>query len=483
MKNKILIISLILIIAIGVTWNFIRTKKSETESERPIAVSEDEIKNPDRMVVKLGQNYYEITPHDSGYDELIKKCRQSFNRTTGRNIDEQEIESLKQNSDFVEFDYDRVSKNNIFFFSGDIGVIKMQETGGITASNELYDGEELKESFEKAIKDKTPYSLDTSLYTANNVYQYLPSTYDFEEIKYEAVYKKEITSVDDYEKILNLYNIKFEKIDINELLKGNKIILFLSKYNISDYKTNVGNIKINFIGQDYEVPIAQNYIPLLMVVSKIVNTNCIYYNYDSVNNVDNLTGTHEDIYGVVREKKDDGTLILGYTVEDNITTGIVQLSDYVKNKNSSAREIEVGDWISSLGATVISKENDIKTYAVNTEIYVQKKDDYEKSISNLVKGEKTLDTNIEYYYESESGYDGFMICALYFGENSVAPDGYLKVYYDFYDNITESYLGRKESPVASNYGIVKYEMVTITFTEPVSDIKNIKAKTLEFIAD
>ena len=53
---------------------------------------------------------------------------------------------------------------------------------------------------------------------------------------------------------------------------------------------NVYFVEVNFAGNDYAVASTapSGYNVDLILVSKIVNTNCIYYNYDSVEFVDNL---------------------------------------------------------------------------------------------------------------------------------------------------------------------------------------------------
>ncbi len=478
MKNKILIVLLIVVIIIGIAWNRFGNKKDEHVNNNDPA-TEQEIATPDRMVVKFDSNYYEITPDDENYADLVKACRESFNRQDQKPI--VNVGELKNNSDFIEFDYNRISKNYIFFFSGDVGTIKMQETDGVVISKELYNGRELRKKFENIVKDKTSYNLNATKYDASNTYEYLPSTYDFEEIKYDAVYKKEVTSVDEYEKIVNLYHLKFEQLDIEELLKENKIIMFLSKYNILNYEVNVGNIKINFAGEDYVSPQAQEYKPVLMVVSKIVNTDCIYYNYDNVSKVDNLTGTQEKIQGVIQKKNEDGTYDIGYTSFDTPSISKIKIND---NSLLGKQKLEQGDYVKVNGTIIDFDETTTKnkTYEVN-EISVTKKSDYEKKLLNELKGKNSLDTNIEEHYESESQYDGYAICPVFIGDNVDTPDGFIKVYYDFYNGETESYLGNADNPVESNYAIMDHEIVTIHFKEKISDLDNIHAKTFEFIAD
>ncbi len=480
MKNKILIVLLIVILAIGIAWNYIRTKNNNNNnsSVNIDPATEQEIATPDRIVVKFDSKYYELTSADENYEELIKACRESFNRTEEKPISD--VSNLKTQSDFVEFDYDKISKNNIFFFSGDVGTIKMQETDGVVISKELHNSEELRKKFENAVKDKTPYYLNSSTYIAKNNYQYLPATLDFEEIKYEAVYKKEITSLEEYEKITDLYHLEFEKLDIDELLKDNKLIIFLSKYDISNSEVNVGNIKLYFKGEDYITPEAHDYVPVLMVVSKIVNTKCIYYNYDNISKVDNLTGKQEKTYGVIQKQNDDGTYDVGYTL-DTPAVSKIKITDNALLRN---KELEQGDYVKVDGTIIDFDEttNKNRTYEVN-EISITKKSDYEKRLLDELKGKDYLSTAIVSHYESESQYDGYAICQVFIGDNMDTPDGLIKVYYDFYNGETQSYLGNADSPIETNYGVLDYEIVTVHFKEKVSDLNNIHAKTFEFIAD
>ena len=205
-----------------------------------------DIKEPDRMVFKSNDKYYEIKKEETRFEKLVEICENGIYDVTEDSISEKEINNLKENNDFVEFDYDRVSKNYIFFFDSDVGVIKMDESDGTIISDEFDEDLDIFEEFEKAVKNKDSYEFESEKIVSKNNYESLPSTFDFTPVKSEKVYKMELKSYNEYKVIAERYNLDFGKNDIEEKFENSKVILFLSKYKIADYKVNVGNIKIIF---------------------------------------------------------------------------------------------------------------------------------------------------------------------------------------------------------------------------------------------
>ena len=147
--------------------------------------------------------------------------------------------------------------------------------------------------------------------------------------------------------------------------------------------------------------------------------------------------------------------------------------------NKTTDEVKVGDFVSGT-ATVTGTEDGIKSYDAES-LSVQDKDEYNKLLDNELREKTKLNTAIVDYTTDENGYSGSVICALYYGENSNRPDAYFSAGYDFYDK-TESYLGMG-THISSDYGIHPYEMVDITFTEPITDVNKIFVKMFEYIAD
>lgn len=432
-----------------------------------------DIKSPDRIVFKNNEKYYVINSGDGNYNDLVEICVKNLSNTTPYDITESEIYDLKNTTNFVEFDYNTISKNYIFILDKDVSVvIRMKDSDGTVVADEIPNSDEIIKKFENEEIGKESYSFDKEEILANNFYEFLPSEYDFENIKNDKVYKKEFKSYSEYQSIISIYNLDFGENDVEEKFNNSKIILFLTKYDILDFKVNIGNIKINFGGRDYITYEHQDYIPILLIVSKAVNTNCIYYNYDNVLTIDNLTGKTEDVVGVIQSVNKDGTLNLGYTTDEyGIKTGILEQNDFTK-------DLEVGDYITGKGVIKDFSQN-LKTYNL-TEIEITKKDEYEEKIEKALKGKKVLSTSIIDYTIDEGNYEGYVICEVYSEEDS-KEIGYVKIHFDFYEGNTESYLGTNH--LQSDYGIVKYEMVTITLKDEITDLDNIEAKMFEYIAD
>ena len=194
--------------------------------------------------------------------------------------------------------------------------------------------------------------------------------------------------------------------------------------------------------------------------------------------VDNLTGTTESISGVVKSKDADEITIAYEADQYSKELGKVMLSSR-KLINKTADEVQVGDFVSGT-ATVTGIENGVKSYDAES-LSVQDKDEYNRLLESYLNGKTKINTSIVYYQPAENGYSGSVVCALYYGENSNEPDAYFSAGYDFYDK-TESYLGMG-THISSDYGIHPYEMVDITFTEPITDVNKIFVKMFEYIAD
>lgn len=461
--------------------NRFKNNQSENNVENPTG-DEGLIKTPDRIIFKYESKYYEITPDYEKYYELVDLCRNNINRKNDEKISESDIDSLKSTAKFIEFDYNTESKNFIFTLTSDIGVIQMQDSDGVIISNKLSNLDKIGEAYIEAIKDKKGYDMSSEKIDSMIQYQALPATSDFKNVKDEKVFVKTFDSYDDFNKISNQYNLKFDNADtIKDKFENRKGILILSQYDIKDYKVNIGNVKINFAGNDYAVvsTAPSGYNVDLILVSKIVNTNCIYYNYDSVEFVDNLTGTTESISGVVKSKEADEITIAYTSNEYAKVLGKVMLSSR-KLINKTADEVQVGDFVTGT-ATVTGIEDGIKLYDAES-LSVQDKEEYNRLLENELKGKTKINTAIVDYTTDENGYSGSVVCALYYGENSNEPDAYFSANYDFTDNKTESYLGMSNHLV-SDYGIHPNEMVDITFSEPITDVNKIFVKMFEFIAD
>ena len=492
-KRKVIICIFLVVMAIILcvaNYYVFKNTNSSPQKTEDMIISEDGIINPDRIVIKIDGLFYEIYGDNEKYSQLVELVRETYKLNIEDNISENEINNIKNNANFIEFDYDKASKNSVFVFSGEGQAtwIRMLEDDGIVYRKEDIENNSKYKEIESVVRDITSdlenILYDESVYRANNYYTFLPSTIDFEEVKQDDIYVKVIKDYDDFKKIIDMYKLSFDKnLDYKSILEKHQFILILSRFDISDYKVNIGNVKFYFKGKSNTEPNGYEFIPMILSVGNATNTNCIYYNYDNVEIIDNRFGRTEVFNGTVKYKNEINNATyytLTYTQNDDINLGTVKIMETTQINLDS--EIEIGDWISGTGKYVnIIDENGEEIKYEASSISVEKAEEREKLIKDylehplengIIKGTSIID-----YHEDNSN-SGYVIIGIILGENSSSPDIYLKVNYD---QNTESYLGMGRH-LQGNYGIVKNEMVDITLETPV-DINNMKAKMFEYIAD
>ena len=256
MKKFILYILLLVIISCIIYFIFkieINHEKNEIDSFGKIGEN-SELPIPDRMVYKRQNGKYVIIDSDSPefqyiYNELY---RRTSNIIDGKIFTEEEISQMQEKECFIEFDYNRISKNYIFILEEpEIGIIKRLEDGGQVIATNLEDKESLIKKIENWTKD----------------FNY----YDFKEV-IEAL---DVGSTEEIPK----FNSNRET-----------AVITLSKYEIKNVKQNIGNIKYEF--GNYQDEFFVN----ILIVSKVVNTNCIYYEINNTEPVitENLNNSNDE---------------------------------------------------------------------------------------------------------------------------------------------------------------------------------------------
>ena len=94
----------------------------------------------------------------------------------------------------------------------------------------------------------------------------------FKEINYK-IYQVKIDNMEDYEKFKTICNLAFEESITEDTFKNNIGILTVSLVPKIDVKVNIGNIKYTY---DKLENVNYGYNAHLLIVDKIVNTDCIY---------------------------------------------------------------------------------------------------------------------------------------------------------------------------------------------------------------
>ena len=281
MKRVLIYILLLIIIFISLFIFFRIEMNNEIIQEDTVGkVAENaDIPKPDRIIYKNKEGKYVIIYQDVENFQLI--YNELYYRITGINegktYTEDEITKMQDEGQFIEFDYDTKSKNYVFFLDNpEIGIIKRSENGGQVILNNLEDRERLIKKLEDWTKYYKKYDFNRDKnYTLKSSLDTLPNIQNLVEEK-EWVYQSIIDNNEiDYQNAVKLLGAQSPD-DIPAFDPTNETaIITLSKYEIKNIKQNIGNIKYEF--GDYQ----DKYFANILIVSKIVNTNCIYYNINS----------------------------------------------------------------------------------------------------------------------------------------------------------------------------------------------------------
>lgn len=240
----------------------------------------EKIANPDRIVYRDEEgNYYEFSKDTEKYNNLKALLGNSIKEydENGEVLTDDDIDKLHSKS-FIEFDYKTISKNYIINLekNENRAVVKLGNTGGTVVAQKIDNLSKIKRTLNSLIIGENPKKLEyKQLYSRNYIdgieYKY---THLFNS-KDSGIYQAKITSLSDYEKYKQICNIAIEsEKEINEeTFLNNEIILTVSSLPKIEVKVNVGNIKYNYSKIENANP---QYTVHILIVSNIVNTDCIY---------------------------------------------------------------------------------------------------------------------------------------------------------------------------------------------------------------
>lgn len=132
----------------------------------------------------------------------------------------------------------------------------------------------IKSKLEKLSKGEKSYKLEYKEMISRNTLQYLEYKYtqQFKEIKF-GTYQVQIKDMEQYEKFKAMCNLAFDEEIAKDIFSDNVVILTVSLLPKINVKVSVGNIKYTY---DRLENMYGEYTSHLLIVSKIVNTDCIY---------------------------------------------------------------------------------------------------------------------------------------------------------------------------------------------------------------
>ncbi len=283
-KCKIIIICSLLCVLIGIMIFIIFQIEMQAEiiENENINLSqyEDKLKAPDRIIYKNKHNeYIVIEQKTSEYNQIYYElCNRIETQIDGKVYSEDEISEMQNKGSFIELDYNTASKNVIFMLEEkEIGIIKRFSDSGQVVQRFLEDTDKLIKKLDIITNGSAKkYSfIDPINITSENKISKITEDLNLLDTKVTGVYQKIIKEDNsEYNNMLKKLNFKTQEIPKINFNKQN-VIIVVSRYEIKEIETNIGNIKYklgNFLDE---------YIVNTLIVSKIPNTNCIYYEFVS----------------------------------------------------------------------------------------------------------------------------------------------------------------------------------------------------------
>lgn len=276
-RTKIIVILILCLIAVCLISALFIVPYIEQNQEYDNTFAENII-DPDRIVYKNEEGkYYQFEKGTEQYNELkytIAKSVTNYNES-GNTLTDEDIDKIHEKS-FIEFDYETASKNYIVPLeeNEEKNMIKLGTTGGMVVTTNLKNFNNIKKIANKVSEGQPIYELRyqemLSRNTLNTIeYKYLQQ---FKEINYK-IHQVKIQNIEDYEKYKEMCNLAFDEEITEETFRDNDLILTISLVPKITVKVSIGNIKYTYEQMD---DVNYQYTAHLLIVSKIVNTDCIY---------------------------------------------------------------------------------------------------------------------------------------------------------------------------------------------------------------
>lgn len=283
-KNKKMLITgkcLILLLSIGlILFAIYKVEKNQEKQEGLGQIGQNlTLQQPDRIIYKnKNGDYYIIQDGTKAYSKIYSELyNRTYNPIEGKVYSEDEITELENKGSFVELDYNTKSKNIIFMLEeNEIGIIRRFTDSGQVIKTSIDNIKELTSKLDTQTKEMTKYNFDkNNSYMSENALKEVPTNVDIG-LKQNGIYQNNVYQTvieyDDnkYENLLKQLNFKSNNQLKDVDFEKENVIITISKYDINEIKQNIGNIKYK-LGNT-----RSDYLVNVLIVSKIVNTNCIY---------------------------------------------------------------------------------------------------------------------------------------------------------------------------------------------------------------
>ena len=392
-KALIGITTLLIVICVG-TFIFTRIKPQE-EQEVSKTNLVQYFETPNRIVYKEKDkdNYYVFNQGESSYTDILNEIISGFDsKENGQMLSNEEIEKIEKNENYIELDYDTISKNYVIAYERENNnIIFRNDNGGQVVKKNLENKEKIKDLINRKISshDASCYHMEDSkeYKVKNEIPRELFEANNSDLRQYEdGVYGIKIQSEEKLNEILERYNIELEEKIPSDVFDKADVIIMLSRYNIEKIETRIGGLTYYFTGDKRQ----DSYLPNIFVASKAINTNCVYRNMDNIS----------------------GKVSYGSVINNN-STNIVNTSNSNVNNNTT---------VSSSNAYKTIRVTKEEAATIAEEEAKNKKYQYQGWVSDFSATEVWVDENGNYEISAELIYSLDDIHRLYYWEEDWAKD-------------------------------------------------------------
>ena len=396
-KALIGITTLLIVICVG-TFIFTRIKPQE-EQEVSKTNLVQYFETPNRIVYKEKDkdNYYVFNQGESSYTDILNEIISGFDsKENGQMLSKEEIEKIEKNENYIELDYDTISKNYVIAYERENNnIIFRNDNGGQVVKKNLENKEKIKDLINRKISshDASCYHMeDSKEYKVTNEIPNDVFNLHLENVgvylrEYEdGVYGGKIDNKETLDLLLNDYNIILEEELPEDIFTKADVIIMLSRYNIEKVETRIGGLTYYFTGDKRQ----DSYLPNIFVASKAINTNCVYRNMDNIS----------------------GKVSYGSVINNN-STNIVNTSNSNVNNNTT---------VSSSNAYKTIRVTKEEAATIAEEEAKNKKYQYQGWVSDFSATEVWVDENGNYEISAELIYSLDDIHRLYYWEEDWAKD-------------------------------------------------------------
>ena len=431
---------------------------------------------PDRIIYKNSKNeYFIITPSDDEFDIIFTEISNRIESVNdGIVLENEKIDNIKQEEMFVEFDYNTKSKNIIFPLEEEsIAMINMLDEGGQVKKILMPGKEKLIKKLNKVTQRLDTYQLEKNkTFVLNSELMYIPVNMDLKE-KETGIYQMVITDESSYIDAKFSVNSKSTGDILGVDFSKENVVITISKFEIASIEENVGNIKYKFSET------LSSYKVSVLIVSKVVNVNCIYCERITPQTVINQSSIiYTTTSGIVKNISEN---CIEIGLSDTYFTHKIMIKDntfikdFATKKEIKIKDIKIGDCIYIEGHKV-EPDNDLEKIEANM-IQRCEKQTVKKEIEKYLKDTYRIDGMSIKHVNVDNNGKGYIILVVNY-EDFVYP---IKL------NVnaeTETYLGMGYH-LQSNYGYILHEMNDITLDTKITDIDNVQGyvKIIEYIAD